>query len=288
MQSLRSVAWITPLIAFAVACSGSSASSPASDRSDHADNDAGPDDGGAPSPPAAEDAGPGTSTSPIPTTTTQLIVVVSADWTSVPATLQRFERTASTAWTQTGTAEAVVLGKTGLGWGLGLHPAPAPTGEGPIKKEGDGRSPAGVFTLGSAFGYAAPADATWLRLPYMQATTDLECVDDPGSAHYNTLVHRSSVASPDWNSSETMLRPDTLYRWGLFVNHNAPSPQPGAGSCIFFHIWSGPSSSTIGCTADDETRLKAVLAWLDPARNPVIVQLPRAVYSSHQIDWALP
>ncbi len=211
--------------------------------------------------------------------------MISASWTAVPATLRRYER-ASGGWSAVGGAIPVVIGKSGLAWGIGIAPAPADGG--PVKHEGDGCSPAGVFSVGSAFGYALPADAAWLKLPYEQATDDLECVDDPASSHYNTLVHRSAVASVDWNSSEQMKRPDALYRWGLFIDHNSDPPQPGAGSCIFLHLWSGPASSTVGCTAGDEVQIKSVLGWLDPARHPLIVQLPQSVYDAHRADWALP
>ena len=215
----------------------------------------------------------------------QLVTVVSADWSAVPATLRRFEGSAG-KWTQVGDEIPVVLGKTGLGWGAGLRDAPHD--DGPPKKEGDGRSPAGIFSIGSAFGYAPPSEATFFRLPYLQATTDLECVDDPASTHYNTLVYRSSVASPDWQSSEIMKRPDALYRWGVFVNHNAEKRTPGGGSCIFLHLWSQPDSATIGCTAGDEAKMKELFAWLDPAKHPTLVQLPSAAYESLRSDWALP
>ena len=75
--------------------------------------------------------------------------------------------------------------------------------------------------------------------------------------------------------------------WLGVVATNACTPT-GAGSCIFLHIWSGPSSSTIGCTATDEAQVKAVIAWLDPAAHRVLVQLPQAVYDARKSDWALP
>ncbi len=223
--------------------------------------------------------------SPIDPAAAQLVTVVSANWSAVPATLRRFEAVDG-AWRPVGDVVPVVLGKTGLGWGEGLRAGPHD--DGPIKKEGDGRSPAGVFSIGSAFGYAAPSEAGFMRLPYLQATTDLECVDDPGSSHYNTLVYRSSVASPDWKSSEIMKRPDALYRWGVFVNHNASSRTPGAGSCIFLHLWSAPDSATVGCTAGDEAKMKELFAWLDPAKHPLLVQLPEEAYTSLRAEWALP
>jgi len=229
--------------------------------------------------------GGGAKASPIGAETTQLLSVVSEDWSSVPAAMQRYERAPEGDWQASGSPIPVVLGKSGLGWGRGLHPA---ANDGPDKQEGDGRSPAGIFSLGTAFGYAPLAEAGWMKLPYVQATADLECVDDPGSSHYNQLVHRNAVTSVDWSSSEKMLRPDALYGWGLFVDHNVAPTVPGAGSCIFRHIWSGASSSTAGCTATAETELEAVIAWLDPAAHPVLVQLPRAAFDAHRSDWSLP
>jgi hypothetical protein len=238
-----------------------------------------------PKEPATPDA-PQTIVSPFDPASSQLVTVVSDDWDAVPATLRRYE--IGETWTQVGDPVPVVLGKTGLGWGRGLSTTPPPS-DAPMKKEGDGRSPAGAFSLGSAFGYAPPSEAGFLKMPYLQATPDLECVDDPSSSHYNTLVYRSTIAKPDWSSSEIMKRPDALYRWGLFVNHNASSPPtPGGGSCIFLHLWSGADSATVGCTAGDESKMKTVLGWLDPAKHPILVQLPKSAYATLRATWALP
>lgn len=216
--------------------------------------------------------------------TEQLLTVVSSAWQSVPATLRRYEL--SDGWRPVGTAIPVVLGENGLAWGRGLHAEPE-AGD-PIKHEGDGRSPAGVFALGTAFGYAAPSEAGWISMPYVQATDDLECVDDPDSPHYNQLVYRSAAAAVDWTSSEQMKRSSPAYRWGLFVEHNTRPVVGGRGSCIFLHVWGGPSKATVGCTAGEENQMKEVLRWLDPSKQPVLVQLPQAVYDAHKSDWALP
>jgi zinc D-Ala-D-Ala dipeptidase len=234
---------------------------------------------------AAAGAGGG-PTSPIDPSSTELVTVTSAAWDSVPATLQRHARSTGAAWTPVGGSIPVVLGKSGLGWGRGLNPTTSDGG--PDKHEGDGRSPAGIFALGTAFGYAAPDQATWISIPYLQATDDLECVDDPNSSHYNQLVYKSTIANVDWSSSEQMKRPDSAYLWGVFVDHNTSPTVAGDGSCIFLHLWSGPSSATVGCTAGDETQMKELIAWLDPSAHPVLVQLPEAVYDAHRSDWALP
>lgn len=73
----------------------------------------------------------------------QMVVVTSSDWNDVHGTLRRFERGDNGGgWRQVGAAQPVMLGRSGIGWGIGLHPA---QNNGPQKREGDGRNPAGVF-----------------------------------------------------------------------------------------------------------------------------------------------
>jgi D-alanyl-D-alanine dipeptidase len=124
-------------------------------------------------------------------------------------------------------------------------------------------------------------------MPYLSLAKSVECVDDTNSKFYNQIVDRDQVA-PDWNSSEHMLRPDELYRLGLVINHNARPSQPGGGSCIFMHIWLGPGRGTVGCTAMPAERLESILAWLNPVKKPLLVQLPVAQYQRLQKAWKLP
>lgn len=217
----------------------------------------------------------------------QMIVSMTAGWDSVPATLQRYERASAGApWRAVGEPIQANVGRAGLGWGTGLHAShPA---DGPVKREGDGRAPAGVYRLSSAFGYAAPGDVPWIRLPYFQSDASIECVDDLRSRYYNRRVDRDTIPAPDWASHEEMRRPDDLYEWGVWVDHNSAPPAPGGGSCIFLHVWGGPGVSTSGCTAMAEDDLRAVLAWLDPRARPVLVQLPRDVYGALRGAWTLP
>lgn len=217
----------------------------------------------------------------------QMIVATTGGWDSVDATLRRYERDApGRPWRAVGVPIPANVGRSGLGWGTGLHDAhPA---EGPVKREGDGRAPAGVFALSSAFGYAAAADAPWIRLPYVQSDASTECVDDLHSAFYNRRVDRDTIPAPDWNSHEEMRRPDALYRWGVWVDHNSAPPSAGGGSCIFLHVWAGPGVPTSGCTAMAEADLREVLAWLDPRARPVLVQLPRDVLRDLRAPWNLP
>lgn len=215
----------------------------------------------------------------------QLVLVVTADWNATTGTLRRFTRgNASDAWRAEAAWVPVVIGRTGLAWGD--ESLAAALGQ-PIKHEGDGRSPAGAFPLDTAFGFAARSELSWLRLPYAALTPGADCVDDESSAYYNTVVDRATVPRVDWNSAEHM-RQIAQYRLGVIVGYNAAPPARGRGSCIFLHIWSGPSSTTAGCTALDAGALESLMRWLDRAQHPVLVQLPAAEYDRLRSAWHLP
>jgi D-alanyl-D-alanine dipeptidase len=216
----------------------------------------------------------------------QCIVVRSPTWSSPTGELRLFERAGSRdEWKPRGGVVPVVLGKKGLAWGKGAVEMNATSG--PRKIEGDNKATAGIFRVGPAFGYAPARNARWIKLAYVPLTKSTEGVDDPRSRYYNRLVDRSKVARVDWHSSEQMLRADDLYKWGLFVAHN-PAAEPGAGSCIFLHIWKNSSSATAGCTAMPERNLVNLLRWLDPNARPLLVQLPQREYDARKSILNLP
>ena len=216
----------------------------------------------------------------------QLVVVTTGGWDALAGTLRRYERKgAKSAWRSVGAELPVVVGRNGLGWGEGLNDA---RGDGPVKKEGDGKAPAGVFRLTSAFGYAPARDARWLRMPYLALTETIECVDDVNSSNYNLILDRNRVAPVDWKSSEQMRGQGESYRWGVVVAHNSDPPVAGRGSCIFLHVWRGPDKGTAGCTALEQARLEELMRWLDPQKRPALVQLPRAEYARLGALWRLP
>lgn len=221
----------------------------------------------------------------IPDETSALIVVTTADWDATAATIARWRRTAD-GWVADGPSWPAVVGVSGLAWGRGVHGDGPPDGAaGPVKREGDGRGPAGMFALGGAYGYAA-APPAGTRLPYRAVTKTWRCVDDAASTRYGQVFDAKDVAV-DWRSAEDLRRPDALYTWVIDVRHN-PTATPGAGSCIFLHVWRGPDDATAGCTAMAAPRLAALLADLDPATAPLLVQLPAPVYAAVAGAWGLP
>lgn len=215
----------------------------------------------------------------------QMILVTSADWNADHGRLRRHERDAR-GWHAVGEDFDVALGRNGSAWGLGLHEAQP----GPRKKEGDGRSPAGVFALGSAFGYAGSAPYAW---PYVAMTAEHWCIDVDGSRLYNRIVDAREVgADAVAGSSEPMRRDlhadgDPRYELGLVIEHNARGVR-GGGSCIFAHLWRKPGEATSGCTAMAQSDMRTLLAWLRPDEHPVFVLLPQREYERLRTAWQLP
>ncbi|SDF95837.1 L,D-peptidoglycan transpeptidase YkuD, ErfK/YbiS/YcfS/YnhG family [Dyella sp. 333MFSha] len=216
----------------------------------------------------------------------QMIVVTTDNWDATQGTLRRFEREES-GWRAVGSPVPVTIGKGGSAWGVGLHP---PQTDGPTKVEGDGRSPAGIFRIGEAFGYA---ERNGTALPYRGLTASDYCVDVDGSPYYNQLVDENKVGhSAVDGATEAMRRDlhfngDHAYRIGFVIEHNAGG-RKGAGSCIFAHLWKSPTSPTAGCTAMTDEAMEGLLAWLDPKKKPVFVLLPRGEYARLRGAWNLP
>jgi Uncharacterized protein conserved in bacteria len=199
--------------------------------------------------------------------------------------LHRYARdSAGESWREVGSGVPVMVGRSGLGWGMREA---AMLSDAPIKHEGDGRAPAGFFPVDTAFGFAPADSARWVRLAYAPLLPGSECVDDGASVHYNTIVDRNAVALVDWTSAEHMRLIDQ-YKLGAVVGYNAAPPVAGRGSCIFLHIWAGAGMPTTGCTSMAERDLTELLLWLDPARMPVLVQLPEREYAARRAAWRLP
>lgn len=216
---------------------------------------------------------------------TQMILVRAHDWTSIMGTMQLYERaTTKDAWVKVGDLMAASLGKNGLGWGIGLHGAALT--DGPLVIEGSKRSPVGVFPLNLAFGQ----DKTFnTKLRYQQIDDTTFCPDDQKSKYYNHIVDSKKVRK-DWDSAEDMYKYmlEGVYTYGLMIEHNYDHPKPGAGSCFFLHVYRGYGIPTAGCTAVSLDQVEKIIAWLDPSKKPILVQLPDPVFTKFQQQWNLP
>jgi hypothetical protein len=184
----------------------------------------------------------------------QLVLVVTPSWDATEGELRRFEKLRG-GWRAVGEPVRVFVGEAGLAWASGvLHPPPRPREDGPKKREGDRRAPAGMFRLGRVY----------------QRARGLTCVDDVQSADYNRIVGGAAHGEPM-----------EMYRRALVVEQN-PAGVRGDGSCIFLHDGGAP---TVGCTAMAPAALDVLIGWL---RDGLLVQLPRPVYERLRARWELP
>ena len=216
----------------------------------------------------------------------QLVLVTVANWNADHGTLRTFTR-GRHGWVAAGISAQVTIGSHGAGWGLGLN---ALRHDGPLKHEGDGRSPAGVFRISQVFGYAASART---KMPYRALSATDYCIDVVGAKYYNRIVDAHAVgAAAVKGSTEPMRRDlhlngDQHYRLGFEIEQNWQQ-RPGAGSCIFGHLWTSPTDTTVGCTAMAPAVMQSLVAWLKPQRKPIFVLLPQSAYLKVRGAWQLP
>ncbi len=200
----------------------------------------------------------------IPSVCQQLLLVTSHDWNTYIGILERYQRsTPHTPWQQVGERLGVVIGAEGLAWPGDVEVA---AGASPIKKEGDLRTPVGVFEIGPAFGFS---DNPGIRISYQRLTETIVGVDDIKSRYYNQVIDADKIKDRDWDSAEEMFT-IPQYELGAVIQYNTINPRPGAGSCIFMHIWRGPDLGTHGCVAMTKEDLHTVLTWLAPEKHPMI------------------
>ncbi|SMO53247.1 L,D-peptidoglycan transpeptidase YkuD, ErfK/YbiS/YcfS/YnhG family [Solitalea koreensis] len=210
----------------------------------------------------------------------QLIIVTSADWQAIQGKMNVYEWK-DNSWNAVMKNIPITLGRTGLAWAKGLQNSKWNTGE--LKKEGDGKSPAGIFRIGGLFGYGDLET----KMNYLKLNQTTFCVDDTASSNYNRIVDTATV-SKNWNSAEKMRRNDDLYKYGVLVDYNSENVIEGAGSCIFIHIWRGNDQPTLGCTAMTEANILKLIHFLNKEKKPLLVQMPEKELQEFSKEYKLP
>lgn len=123
------------------------------------------------------------------------------------------------------------------------------------KREGDGKTPTGIYSFGQAFGVAGNPGTSrgWL-----QVNNNHYWVDDVNSPYYNKLVDASQTGI-QWSSAEHLIGYPTAYKYAIAVNYNTACT-PGAGSAIFLHCSTG--GSTAGCISVSQSNMIRILQSL--------------------------
>ena len=177
---------------------------------------------------------------------TQLITVTAASYGATYATLTAYQNTGHGRHRVFG-PWAARIGRNGF----------APPGD---KREGDGRTPSGSFSLTFIFGVGPNPG---FRFPYRRIHPYDYWDDDPASPRYNEWVdgrHASPGASPEPMDV-------SAYDDGVVIGYNTARTR-GLGSAIFLHLNIG--IATAGCVTLPGSELLPLLRWLNPALSPRI------------------
>ncbi len=179
----------------------------------------------------------------------QQVITVAADgYGTSYATVTAFERDGN-GWRQVFGPWSAYVGRNGV----------APYG---AKREGDGRTPSGVYGFDFMFGVDSDPGT---HFAYRRITgSNIVWDDDSSSANYNRWI--------DTNTASAGVNPEPMYNtpsydYGAVIAYNT-ARTPGLGSAIFLHVSHG--SPTAGCVALPTDQLLDLLRWLDPGRSPAI------------------
>jgi L,D-peptidoglycan transpeptidase YkuD (ErfK/YbiS/YcfS/YnhG family) len=127
------------------------------------------------------------------------------------------------------------------------------------KREGDGMSPAGRFSLLGCYYRSDRLQPPPTGLSLIPLRPNDGWCDDSGDLQYNRLVSLPYPAS-----HEDMWHDDELYDLVVPTGYNMESPVPGRGSAIFLHVASSDFAPTAGCIAIARDALLALLPRLGP------------------------
>ena len=205
-------------------------------------------------------------------------MVTAQGWRSQRAVLRRFERLGD-SWVRAGRPTRVWVGVNGF--------APRRT-----RLQNTGTTPAGTFTLPSAFGLGRPAG---VRLPYHRITPRSYWPYDPRDPRTYNVLQTQRAKTSRWRAdgqwSERLVEYGGQYRFAVVIGYNLPDltyrdPATGErralrpanttkGGGIFLHV--DRDRPTAGCVAMGQAQMRRTLLWLEPGADPHIVMGPRKV-----------
>ena len=194
----------------------------------------------------------------------QMLIVGAFSETATDAWVSLHEKQKDGTWQMVMTSPGFI-GKNGLG----------------KTKEGDAKTPTGVFHFNRAFGIA---DDPGCAIPYVKVDQDTYWSGDPREGfHYNELVNIKDLPDLDLASgdSEHIIDYPYHYQYCLNISYNEEGT-PGLGSAIFLHCLGPAKPFTGGCVSIPEDHMKYVMQHVDE-NTAVVIDTYEAL--SGGADW---
>ncbi len=136
------------------------------------------------------------------------------------------------------------------------------------KREGDGKTPLGVWPLRRVLYRADHGGEPATALETRAILPDEGWCDSPDDPSYNQPVRLPYPAS-----AERLWRDDRLYDLVVVLGHNDDPVEPGMGSAIFLHLATPDYRPTEGCVAVRRADMELLLRAARPGDALSIAQV---------------
>ncbi len=143
--------------------------------------------------------------------------------------------------------------------GITIQCALGRTGTTHNKREGDGATPLGVFSLHRLWFRDDHGPHPLCGLNKRRIRESDGWCDDVRSRRYNRAIRR-----PFAPSHEIMMRDDYLYDFVIEIGWNLHPIRRGRGSAIFLHLARDNFAPTAGCVAVKSSQIRRLLTLIGP------------------------
>lgn len=139
------------------------------------------------------------------------------------------------------------------------------------KREGDKCSPVGAFSIVTLFGWC---DNHPFKMPYRKTTPYDYWVSNRTLKEYNVWITYKGDPKKRFYDYENLSK-QPLYKYAAILNYNYGTNKiMDKGSGIFFHLRPTSGKGTLGCTGTSEKNIFTIFKWLDPNKNPIVIEGP--------------
>jgi len=133
-----------------------------------------------------------------------------------------------------------------------------------FKKEGDGKTPKGIFKIEHLYFRKDRIKKPLTKLKCIEIKRNMGWCDDVKNKKYNKLIKINKNCS-----HEKLFRKDKKYDLLIPIKYNFTKIIPGKGSCIFIHLTSD-YKPTAGCIALKEKDLLILLKLINKNTKIII------------------